>query len=322
MQVCTILSVLIIMFFNQQGRGLYTPRVNPAETSLLTLIKPAPNGYKPYQQFKTLYEGPDVLTKCDIVRPGEADPYAVASNRRVLSETATRPSREKLEDYVNTYNDLRSLGETIIPGRGWQHMEEYPGECDGSYHTHCARHYLDSCPMLGHHDSRGYVAGNEFSGWLVLEIPRVEKGIIILKLYTWLGKKDNHMTMDWTSVNNERRLQEQFDTLTATSSKNITSRSDDDDVNDKDWIENQRHLKSDPVVFPETFQFDFAINGKISTLSKEAFFEKISNVQRVVQDLTVLDDPNFGPKENVEVAIRLRGCGVANNIGVTHVYWA
>ena len=196
-------------------------------------------------------------------------------------------------------------------------MEEYPGECDGSYHTHCARHYLDSCPMLGHHDSRGHIAGNEFSGWLVLNIPRVEKGVIILKIYTWLGRKENHMTMSWTSVNNERRLGEQSPWL-----ENNTFRSEDDYVNDKDWIGHQRHLKSDPVVFPDTFEFDFAVNGKITTLNKDEFFGKISNVQRVVQALTVLDDPKFGMKEDVEVAIRLRGCGVANNIGVTHVYWA
>lgn len=275
-----------------------------------------------------LYEGPDVLTTCDVVKPGEADPYAVASNRRFLSTTVREPSLEKREDYysLDSVDDSRRLGEAIVPGRGWQHMEEYPGECDGSYYTHCARHYQDSCPMLGHHDSRGYIAGNEFSGWLVLEIPRVEKGIIILKLYTWLGRRENHMANDWTSVNNERRLEEQFDSLAVTSSslKN-NSRSEweyDDYVDDKDWTENQRYLKSDPVVFPDTFQFDFAINGQITTLDKDAFFKKISEVQRVVQDLTLLDDPNFGPKENVEVAIRLRGCGAANNIGVTHVYWA
>ena len=303
---------------------MYTPRVNPAETSLLTLIQPASNGYKPGNDFKPLYEGPDVLTTCDDVRPGEADPYAVASNRRVLSEAAVQPSQENLVDYENTTYDSRQLDEAIVPGRGWQHMEEYPGECDGSYYTHCARHYLDSCPMLGHHDSRGYVAGNEFSGWLVLNIPRVEKGIIILKMYTWLGRKETHMTNDWSSVNNERRLQDEWDSQTVVSpllGKN-TSRSDYDDANDKDWTDDHRHLKSDPIVFPETFEFDFAVNGKISTLNKDAFFEKVSKVQRVVEDLIVLDDTNFGTKENVEVAIRLRGCGVANNFGITHVYWA
>jgi hypothetical protein len=284
---------------------------------LLNLIKAAPNNYKPYQNFKPLYDGPDVLTTCDAVHTGEADPYAVASNRRALSETEFQPFVDKVDDYTDALSDSRHLSEAIVPGRGWQHMEEYPGECDGSYYTHCARHYVDSCPMLGHHDSRGYIAGNEFSGWLVLNIPRVEKGIIILKLYTWLGRKENHMTIDWASVNNERRLQEEPGSV-----ENHSSIPEATDVNDRDWILGHRHLKADPVVFPDTFEFDYAINGKVTTLSKDAFFAKISNVQRVVQDLTVLDDPTFGPQDNVEVAIRLRGCGVANNIGVTHVYWA
>jgi hypothetical protein len=303
---------------------LYTPRANPSETSLLNLVKAAPNNYKPFQNFKPLYDGPDVLTTCDAVRSGEADPYAVASNRRILSENAMQPSRDEVDDYSVAISGSRHLSEAIVPGRGWQHMEEYPGECDGSYYTHCARHYLDSCPMLGHHDSRGYIAGNEFSGWLVLNIPRVEKGIIILKLYTWLGRRENHMTIEWTSVNNERRLQEDVSGSVASTLlvENHSSMPDDEALNDRDWILGHRHLKADPVVFPDTFEFDYAINGKVITLTKDAFFAKVSNVQRVVQDLTVLDDPTFGPQDNVEVAIRLRGCGVANNIGVTHVYWA
>lgn len=308
---------------------MYTPRANPSETSLLNLIKPASNNYKPYNQNKVLYDGPDIITTCDVVRPGEADPYAVASNRKLLSQAAMQPLEEIQDDYYSHHDKTpRQLVEGIVPGRGWQHMEEFPGECDGSYYAICGRHYEDSCPMLGHHDSRGYVAGNEFSGWLVLEIPRVEKGIIIMKLYTWLGKKENHMTIDWTSVNNERRLEGDTDSFAFESSflhdNTSSQRRQDEPFDDKDWIEtgSQRRLKSDPAIFPDTFQFDYAINGKITTLDKDAFFEKISDVQRVVQDLVLLDDPSFGPQDNVEVAIRLRGCGVDNNIGVTHIYWA
>lgn len=302
---------------------MYTPRANPKETSLLNLIKPAPNGYKPNNQNTMMYQGPDVLTSCDAVKPGEVDPYDVASNRRILSRITMEPSWQERDIRSHPVDATRHLGETIVPGRGWQHMEEYPGECDGSYYTHCARHYLDSCPMLGHHDSRGYIAGNEFSGWLVLDIPHVEKGIIILKLYTWLGQKENHMTNEWTSVNNERRLKEEL-AMGSSFHHNETSSEWEygESEDDKDWTESRRRLKSDPVVFPDTFQFDFAINGIITTLDREAFFQNISDVQRVVQALTVLDDPNFGPKDNVEVAIRLRGCGTANNIGVTHAYWA
>jgi hypothetical protein len=44
----------------------------------------------------------------------------------------------------------------------------------------------------------------------------------------------------------------------------------------------------------------------------------------VIEYLTLLDDPNYtgGATKNVELAIRMTGCGRSKVFGLTHVYWA
>ena len=74
---------------------------------------------------------------------------------------------------------------------------------------------------------------------------------------------------------------------------------------------------------PETFIFEYAINGKVTTLSKEQFLEQKKQLQRVVETLTLLDDPDFTSESKaVEIAVRMRGCGRQCTFGVSHVYWA
>jgi hypothetical protein len=74
---------------------------------------------------------------------------------------------------------------------------------------------------------------------------------------------------------------------------------------------------------PESFAFDYAINGKITTLNDTQFLAKKKNLQRVVETLTLLDDPDFTKEDqDVEVAIRLRGVNRTMFFGVSHIYWA
>jgi hypothetical protein len=70
--------------------------------------------------------------------------------------------------------------------------------------------------------------------------------------------------------------------------------------------------------------FDYAINGKIETFTKAEFFQKKKFVQRVVETLTLLDNPQFasGKEVDVELGIRMRGCQRASVFKLTHVYWA
>ena len=51
--------------------------------------------------------------------------------------------------------------------------------------------------------------------------------------------------------------------------------------------------------------------------------EQKKQLQRVVETLTLLDDPDFTSESKaVEIAVRMRGCGRQCTFGVSHVYWA
>ena len=301
-----------------QARSMYTPRANVYETSLTTVVKPAPpDDYVPRNEAVNVYDGPDVHNPCDDLPEGAVDVYAIVSagrgRRRQLApdRDAQRPLllNRTLASRAENTSRRRHLedDDAIIPGRGWQVYDEPAGQCDGEYHSHCKRGKSDSCPMLGHHDARGMILGNEYSGWFVMELPAVQAGIVVLKLVTErLVPELSTRTDGWTTVNDDaggRRLPEYFTSP------------------------HPRHLKKEEIkpldLLPETFQFDFAIDGVITTLNREELKSRIKTPQRVLEMLTVLDDPNFtDAAKTVEVAFRMRGCGRTCIFGISHVYWA
>jgi hypothetical protein len=74
---------------------------------------------------------------------------------------------------------------------------------------------------------------------------------------------------------------------------------------------------------PDTFVFEYAIDGKITALTRDQFLEQKKLVQSVVETITLLDNPGFTTvSKNVEIAIRMRGCGRECTFAVSHVYWA
>jgi hypothetical protein len=309
-----------------QARSMYTPRANADETSLTTVIKPAPpDNYVPRNTNVQLYDGPDTHNPCDDLPLDAVDVYAIVSGRRrnrdrkLLDPSRISLTRENdtfsnsMTPAVDVMNESRRYladdGETV-PGQGWEVYDEPPGKCDGEYDSYCRRHKADTCPALGHHDARGMILGNEYSGWLVMTLPNVKAGIIVMKIVTErLTPEHSTRTVGWETVNNTpngRRLTQHTPIPTATL---------------------LRYLKKEEIKpidqLPETFQFDYAIDGKITTLNKEEFKDHIKTPQRVLEFITVLDDPNFTTNDKtVEVAFRMRGCGRSCVIGISHIYWA
>jgi len=143
-------------------------------------------------------------------------------------------------------------------------------------------------------ERRGAMTGNEFSGWLVLNIPEIKAGLILLKIDAFYASDANTITQNWTSVNNERRKLRQRELGKYTFKRQ-----------------------------PDTMVFEYAINGQITTVPRDEFLDKLwrSQLHRVVWVYTLLDDENFSGKD-VELAIRLRGCGRECTYGITHVYWS
>jgi hypothetical protein len=168
--------------------------------------------------------------------------------------------------------------------------------------------------------SRGAVIGNEYSGWLVLTLEDLKEGLIVLKLHTWHIESESKKTQGWTSVNDEstgRRLREGQRSF----HEDVTGEDAPFETSDHD--ERMLMRSYDTPELPEGFMFEYAIDGQITILNKEQFLEQKQQVQRVVETLTILDDPGFtSTAKNVEVAIRLRGGGRSITFGLSHVYWA
>lgn len=294
-----------------KGRSEHTPRFRPDKYSLTAIMKPAPSGDVPFNPYEVLYDGPDVHNPCYDIPQGSIDVLAVVTGRRRLEEDAVYRNLCDAKDYWTRNQSVeeqplpsRRLADTAItPGEGWQLIEQKPGFCDGSYHAICGRAIDDSCPCLGHHDSRGMLIGNELSGWIVFDIPDVAQGIIIVRVVTWIPPKYNTMNENSKDENDAGRR------LGAVSS------------NDTLATERERRLDGADD-FPEDWKFDFAINGKITTWTKEEFLARRGRPQRIVEVVTLVDDPNF-PKGSVEVAIRTRGCDRdVCAIAIPQIYWA
>jgi uncharacterized protein YggL (DUF469 family) len=69
-----------------------------------------------------------------------------------------------------------------------------------------------------------------------------------------------------------------------------------------------RRLK--PKKYCDNFQFEYSIDGNVTTLNLEQWNQKLNKIQRVVETVTLLNNPSFtgGEEKQVEVAIRMLGC--------------
>jgi hypothetical protein len=285
----------------------FQPRPNPVETSLVGILKPASNGFKPHIHPGNLYNGPDVFNPFTAIPEGEIDVLAIVSNGR-------------------TYEDqgkVRRLdsGEAIEPGLGTEMGNGAPpGYCDGTYNSECARR--GNCLLLGHGDSRGCLLFNSYSGWIVMTVPQVKEGIIVAKIETWHSPRELPVAGSWKSINNKGRRQLRgFDSAHVQGNFTFLHREGFYDEEQK-----LRILKKEKVPeFCDNFKFEYALDGKITSWDKATFMANSKVAQRVVELQTLLDDPNFTrePKD-VEVAIRMTGCGDSTQkiMCLSHVYYA
>lgn len=284
-----------------KAKTQYTPRANYYDSALTSIIKPTSDGYVPKNQKKMLYEGPDAHNTCFDTPEGEVDVFNVVTGRRQLIEedfmTTSLPNTSKESDESNA-DVTRGLGDAITPGRGWKVRDEPPGLCDGTYNATCGRDKDSQCFLYGHHDARGAVIGDEAAGWLVMTLNDLKEGIVILKLHTWYTPQ-------------ELREAELVDTRRLGQSLHP---SDDERMLTRSY---------DTPKLTDDFAFEYAIDGKITRLTKDQFLREKKQIQRVVETLTILDDPNFtSESKDVEIAVRLIGSGTAVVFGVSHVYWA
>lgn len=195
--------------------------------------------------------------------------------------------------------------------------------CDGSLDSFCSRGEDNSCLLSAHNDGRNGLKFDGLSGWVVMNIPDLLKGYIVIKLETWHPSWSIKKTEGWINVNNEtitshRDLQMQHSILSSrpASQTNINETSNS--------VLLQRRLKKKPPELCDMFLFEYSINGEITPLDKWSFLERKQNLARVVETIVLLDDPDYtgGVETEVEVAIRIVGCGRLNVFKMSHIYWA
>jgi len=140
-----------------------------------------------------------------------------------------------------------------------------PGDpfCDGSVYSWCSRGRGDVCPLYGHNDSRNAIVFDGFSGWMVFNLPDVRNGYIAIKYHSWHGSDSVPATNGWNSMNNERnRILVQQEVI-RTHVRKINN--------------NQSHRDLAP--FCDEFEFEYAIDGTIVTLSLAEWQVRSKNVQ-------------------------------------------
>ena len=112
-------------------------------------------------------------------------------------------------------------------------------------------------------------------------------------------------------------------------------------------MENTRRLGGEKINLCTNFRFEYSIDGQVTRLSRDEFLSRLKNIQRVVNIITLFDknhhdnkDDDGGdgdgdennknndngndtfPKYNIQVAVRIVGCGRQNALKLTHIYWA
>mmetsp|Transcript_32696 Transcript_32696/g.33034 ORF Transcript_32696/g.33034 Transcript_32696/m.33034 type:complete len:311 (-) Transcript_32696:1438-2370(-) len=309
-----------------KAKTQYTPRANFHESALTSIIKSTPAGYIPRNTKVMLYEGPDEHNICLDIPEDEIDVFNVVTGRRRLNKDDFHlPSRLDLSKFDGSARDTtslltRHLEGGITPGTGWEVWGEPPGLCDGTYNATCGRWTQNECLLYGHHDARGAVIGNEYSGWLVMTLKELKEGIIILKLHTWHTADESTITQGWKSVGNVRRRRRLGESLIHLN----TSESFQRGYYETNEPTNRMLMRSyDTPKLPDQFSFEYSINGVVTSLTGDQFLKKKKQIQRVVETITILDDPNFTTEaKDVEIAIRLLGSGRSIVFGVSHVYWA
>jgi hypothetical protein len=297
-----------------QARSEFTPRYNPAMTSIRSIIKKgvfvpkAPkNVYDPPEPHMDLFDAPyphvDVLS---IVENGiDYVPNRIRTDM-LTGQLLPMRQRSLVQESSENYEPVRvPITSGLEPGQGWYlQTRSAPDNCDGSYDSFCGRSWDNDCLLSGHNDMRGGLGFDSYSGWLILNLEKVKHGIVMIRVEDWWGANANHRTDKWTCENGKA---------------NCTEATTDQESHRRHL---HRTLKGKPYQCDD-FKFEFAIDGKITSWDKDAYEANRRSLQRVVPIWVLNNGANYdGIERDMEVAIRLTGCARQNTFGLSHVYWA
>ena len=298
-----------------KSRTEFTPRAHASLSSIRTLMPPEMlKNVNPSE--KSVYDGPDVFNKALHPKKGAVD---------VLSIVEAGPAFQPVlvPGYAFDYYTKPKFDAPpkVSVGKG-VYLSTYAGDhfCDGTVDSWCNRGKSSTCLMSGHNDGRNGLKFDGYSGWTVLNLPEVLYGFVFVKIESWHPKDSVPKTNGWKSINNEgEKMQRQLGSPQSTNTTQIV------DIKDK---QARRILKkkNKPQPYCNEFQFEYAIDGAITTLNVTEFdeVERKGHIDRVVETFTLLNDRDYsgGKQKEIEVALRITGCGRIKTFSLNTVYWA
>jgi hypothetical protein len=300
------------------SKSEFTPRYNPAETSIRSIIKQGvfvpqvpPNVYDIPEPHLAIFDAPD----------GQLDLLSILENgmdfvpNRARGEVLTgyrRQSRNRVLPETNTatvdsalgFADRKPITSGLEPGQGWSlHTKSAADNCDGTWDSFCGRSADNNCLFNGHNDLRGGLGFDSLSGWMILNLYNVTHGVILIHVEDWWGPNAAR-TEGWKCENGK-----------------------DDCANSVAPSNSNRTVRKLGGANPnqcDKFVFEFAIDGKITSWDNKAWNAKRLPLQRAAHFWQLLDDSNYtgGEPKDVEVAMRLTGCARETTFGLSHIYWA
>ncbi len=242
-----------------KGRTEHTPRANPADTRLRSIVVPSASGGLPNYDLESVFdearwENPIAELPSHAVDTLEIFELGKDTRRQLSADLHRRQASES--------------------GNRWHIVDSFPhNDCNGSYtlQSSCGRVSSSTCLMEGHHGSRGYIAGDEASGKLTMTVPGVEFGFVALNLRVG----------------------------------NLA----DPGINIAETI-------------PDTFRFEYAVDGATTTLDKTSFLEKLQ-VFEGIGLLTVMEHEKMTSSQDVEIYFSVSGCSREEKcqIAISHLYW-
>lgn len=283
------------------GRSEFTPRFNPAETSIRGIIM---DGVKIPDPQPNCYDPPDVRLPALDPPEGEIDVVRIIENGIEFSPNKARRAMVEGALAAHKTRRLAISKSDLPPGQGWDlDSKSAPDNCDGTYDSFCGKDKGADCLLIGHNDNRGNLLFDSYSGWLKLSLENVTHGLIFVGIYDWMGPQRNWATANFECENNYNCIKENRTLHKKKKNRQLggnTNRCYD-------------------------YTLEFAIDGNVTSWNKDQYEANRRQPERVVHIFTFLDDPTYtANKEDktVELAIRLLGCGRESTFGLTHVYWA
>ncbi|MGK3747182.1 MAG: hypothetical protein ACI8RD_010944 [Bacillariaceae sp.] len=296
-----------------KARSEFTPRAYPDQSNIRTLMPPTQAEHI-NDPPESVYQPPDAFNENLHPPVGAVDVLSIIE--------AGVPYKSNLSpDYSHFYPKPKFEKNPTVPvGKGY-YLHTYSGFCDGSVDSWCNKGSDQSCLLYNHNDGRNGLIMDSYCGWMVTNLPELKHGFIALKFESWHQPNENQKTKSWNSVNNERReLYEENDITFLRSSADLKQGNSVSYHGKK-----ERNLKAKVPDYCSDFRFEYSVDGKVTSLTKDEFVKRTGVIQRVVEVLKIVEDPSItgGEEKEIEFAFRITGCkNDGKTFSVTHIYWA